>query len=67
VTFEYIPGEKNFDTEALSRLDIDSLKLQEEEVFRLLLVSENNNMSTIKYPMDTALIYKEQAKIKIKE
>jgi hypothetical protein len=38
VTFEYFPGKKNVDTvaDALSHLDIDSLKIQEEEVLRLL-------------------------------
>jgi hypothetical protein len=34
VTFEYLPGKKNLDTVAdvLSHLDIDNLKIQEEEV-----------------------------------
>jgi hypothetical protein len=38
VTFEYLPGKKNVDTvaDALSRVDIDSLKIQEEEVLTLL-------------------------------
>jgi hypothetical protein len=33
VTFEYLPGMKNVSTvaDALSRLDIDSLTIQEEE------------------------------------
>jgi hypothetical protein len=37
VTFEYLPGKKNVDTvaDALSCLDINSLKIQEEEVLRL--------------------------------
>jgi hypothetical protein len=50
---------------ALSRLDIDSLKIQEEEVLTLLSGSENNIISYIKVtiPMHTALIFKEQAKI----
>jgi hypothetical protein len=38
VTFEYFSGNKNVGTVAdgLSRLDIDSLKIQEEEVLKLL-------------------------------
>jgi hypothetical protein len=41
--------QKNVDTvvDALSRLDIDSLKIQEEEVLTLLSGSENNNISNI--------------------
>jgi hypothetical protein len=54
--------------DALSRLDIDSLKIQEEaeEVWTLLSGSENNSISNIKWrtPMYTALIFKEQAKVK---
>jgi hypothetical protein len=68
VTFEYLPGKKNVNTvaDALSRLDIDSLKIQEEEVLTLLSGSENNCISNIKsiFPMHTALIFKEQAKVK---
>jgi hypothetical protein len=68
VTFEYLPGKKNAGTvaDALSRLDIDSLKIQEEEVLTLLSGSENNSISNIKLTilMDTALIFKEQAKVK---
>jgi hypothetical protein len=66
VTFEYIPGKKNVVADALSRLDIDSLKIQEEEVLTLLSGSENNSISNIKstIPMHTALIFKEQAKVK---
>jgi hypothetical protein len=46
VTFEYLPGkkQKNVGTVAgaLSRLDIDSMKIQEEEVLTLLkLFSES--------------------------
>jgi hypothetical protein len=42
VTFEYLPGKKNVitDADALSRLEIDSLKIQEEEVLTLLSGSE---------------------------
>jgi hypothetical protein len=52
--------------DALSRLDIDSLKIQKEEVLTLLSGSENNSIRNIKLtiPMHTALIFKEQAKIK---
>jgi hypothetical protein len=68
VTFEYLPGEKNVSivAGALSRLDIDSLKAQEykEEVLTLLSGSENNSISNIKFPMHTALFFKEQAKFK---
>jgi hypothetical protein len=66
VTFEYLPGKKNFVADALSCLDIDSLKIQEEEVLTLLSGSENNIISNIKLtiPMHTALTFKEQAKVK---
>jgi hypothetical protein len=49
-TFEYFPGKKNVVADALSRLDIDSLKIQEEsqEVLTLLSESENNSSSNIK-------------------
>jgi hypothetical protein len=51
VTFEYLPGkiQKNVATvaDALSRLDIDRLKIQEEEVLTLLSGSENNSISNI--------------------
>jgi hypothetical protein len=50
--------------DALSRLEIDSLKIQEEEVLTLLSGSENNIISNIKLPMHTALIFKVQAKIR---
>jgi hypothetical protein len=67
VTFEYLSGkiQKNDIADALSHLDIDSLKIQEEEVLILLSGSENNSISNIKLtiPMHTALIFKEQAKI----
>jgi hypothetical protein len=66
VTFEYLPGKKYVGTvaDALSRLDIDSLKIQEEEVLTLLSGSENNSISNIKFPMHTGLIFKEQVKVK---
>jgi hypothetical protein len=68
VTFEYLPGNENEGTfaDASSRLDIDSLKIQEEEVLTLLSGSENNSISNIKWTilMHTALIFKEQAKVK---
>jgi hypothetical protein len=70
VTFECLTGKKNVDPVAddLSRLDIDSLKIQEkkEEVLTLLSGSENKSISNIKskITMHTALIFKEQAKVK---
>jgi hypothetical protein len=70
VTFEYLPGKKqkivDALADALSRLDIDSLKIQEEEVLTLLSGSENNSITYIKLiiPIHTALIFKEQAKVK---
>jgi hypothetical protein len=50
VTFKYLPGNKNVASvaDAVSRLDIDSLKIQEEEVLTLLSGSENNSISNIK-------------------
>jgi hypothetical protein len=50
VTFEYLPGkkQKNVVADALSRLDIYSLKIQEEEVLTLFSGSENNSISNIK-------------------
>jgi hypothetical protein len=57
--------------DALSHLDIDSLKIQEEaqEVLTLLSGPENNSISNIKWtiPMHTTLIFKEQAKVKESE
>jgi hypothetical protein len=68
VTFEYLPEnkQKNVVADALSCLDIDSLKIQEEEVLTLLSGSENNSISNIKWttPKHTALIFKEQARVK---
>jgi hypothetical protein len=50
VTFEYLPRkkQKNVLADALSRFDIDSLEIQEEEVLTLLSGSENNSISNIK-------------------
>jgi hypothetical protein len=70
VTFEYLPGkkQKNVGTvaNALFCLEIDSLKIQQEEVLTLLSGSENNIISNIKLTiqMHTALIFKQQAKVK---
>jgi hypothetical protein len=54
--------------DALSHLDIDSLKIEEEteEALTLLSGSENSSISNIKLtiPIHTALIFKEQAKVK---
>jgi hypothetical protein len=53
--------------DTLSYLYIDSLKIQEqEEELTLLSGSENNTISNIKLTilMNTALIIKEQAKVK---
>jgi hypothetical protein len=65
VSFEYLPEKKNVVADALSCLDIDGLKIQEEEeVLTLLSVSENNSISIIEFPMHTTLIFKEQAKVR---
>jgi hypothetical protein len=68
VTFEYLPGnkQKNVVVNALSHLDIDRLKIQEEEVLTLLSGSENNSIINIKLtiPIHTAMIFKEQSKVK---
>jgi hypothetical protein len=60
VIIDYLPEKKHVDTVAdtLSCLDIDSLKIQEqEEELTLLSGSENNSISNIKLttPMHTAL------------
>jgi hypothetical protein len=67
VTFEYLPGKKNVVADALSRLYINSLNIQEEEVLTLLSGSEKNSISNIKLmiPMHAALIFKEQATSKL--
>ena len=62
VTFKYLSGKKNVVADALSRLDIDDLKIQEEEALTLLSESEH---SSIKFPMHTALIFKEQTRVKV--
>jgi hypothetical protein len=74
VSFEYLPGQKqkNLSTVAddLFCLDIDSLKIQEEEeVLTLLSGSENNSISNIKLivSMHTVLIFKEQEKSRIQD
>jgi hypothetical protein len=57
---------ENVVADALSCLDIDSLKIQDgaEEVLTLLSGSENNRISNIKSPMHNALIFKEQVQVK---
>jgi hypothetical protein len=52
VTFDYLPEkkQKNVVAGALLRLDIYSLKIQEEEVLTLLSGSENNSISYINIP-----------------
>jgi hypothetical protein len=40
--------------------------IQEELVLTLLSRSENNSISNIKFPMHTALIFKEQEKVRNK-
>jgi hypothetical protein len=66
VIFEYHPGIFFTCCGCVYRLDIDSLKIQEEseEVLTFLSGSENNSISNIKSTilMNTALIFKEQAK-----
>jgi hypothetical protein len=64
VTFEYLLGKKNVVADALCRLDIDSLKIQEEEVLKILSGSEINSISNIKSIIYTALIFKDQEKVK---
>jgi hypothetical protein len=48
--FEYIPGKENVvnSANALSRPEIDILKIQEEELLKILSGSENNIISNIK-------------------
>jgi hypothetical protein len=51
LTFEYLALKKqrNVVADALSCLDIDSLKIQENEVLTLLSGSESNSSSNIKF------------------
>jgi hypothetical protein len=60
VKFEYLPGKKNVVANALSCLEIDELRIQTEEPLKFLRESEH---SSIKFPMHTALIFKEQVKV----
>jgi hypothetical protein len=55
--------------DALSRLEIESLKIQEKEVLTLLSGSENSSISNIKLtiPMHTALISKSKKKSRIQD
>jgi hypothetical protein len=57
---DYLLGKKNVVSvaDAFSNLDIDSLKIQEEELLTLLFESENNSISNVKFPIHTALIFK---------
>jgi hypothetical protein len=54
VTFDYLPGKKNVVAGAISRLDIDSLKIQEKEALKILSGSGKNNINNIKFLMHTA-------------
>jgi hypothetical protein len=69
VIFKYLPGKINVGTiaDALSCLDTDSLKIQEqeEELLTLLSGSENSSIYNIELtiPMHTDLIFIEQAKV----
>jgi hypothetical protein len=67
ITLEYLPKkiQKNVVKNSVSHLDIESLKIQEEEVLMLLSGSENNIIINIKLTIHTALIFKEQAKVKV--
>jgi hypothetical protein len=61
----YLPGKKNVVADALSRLDIDSLKIPEEETEEVLTLqsgSEINSISNFKFSVHTALVFKVQAK-----
>jgi hypothetical protein len=43
-TFEYLPGEKNVVADAFSLLDINDLRIQEEEKLALVSESERSNI-----------------------
>jgi hypothetical protein len=58
--FEYLPGKKNVVVDALSCLDIDELTIPQEEAFAILSELQHSN---IKFPIHTALIFKEQVKV----
>jgi hypothetical protein len=60
VSFEHLLGNRNVVVDALSRLDMDDMKIQEEEALTLLSESEQSN---IKFLMYTALIFKEQTRV----
>jgi hypothetical protein len=68
VTFKYLPWKKYVTSiaDALLPLDVHKMKIQEEEESTILSGSENNSISNIKSAilMYTALIFKEQAKVK---
>jgi RNase H-like domain found in reverse transcriptase len=60
VSLEYLPGKNSVVADALLGLDIDDLKIQEEEALTILSESKSSN---IKFPMHTAFIFKEQTRV----
>jgi hypothetical protein len=60
VSFEYLPGMKNVVADVLSRLYTNDMKIQKVEALALLSESEHSN---IKFPMNTALIFKDQTRV----